>query len=313
MAIRDIENLRNHLQWALELEHATIPPYFCALYSMKEGHNQESIEVVHSVLIEEMLHMALVANVLNAVGGFPQVAKPDFIATYPSYLPHSNKAFQVPLLKFSPEAIEVFLNIERPGGHDAPPEDENYETIGQFYEAIEEGLTYLAKEIGEAELFSGDPQRQIRSDTSYYGGGGEIIAVTDLNSAVAALEEVIEQGEGMEHQSIWDGDRNMFHPEREEVAHYFRFQEIKLGRTFQQGDTAQSGPTGELFEVDWDAVYNMRPNPRTSDYPAGSDIHTLMVDFNKSYSDMLRLLHRCFNGEPKLLADSVGTMYELKV
>lgn len=42
MAITSIESLREHLQWALELEHATIPPYLCALYSIKKGHNVES-------------------------------------------------------------------------------------------------------------------------------------------------------------------------------------------------------------------------------------------------------------------------------
>ena len=139
MAINNLESLHSHLQWALELEHATIPPYLCALYSIKEGHNQAAVEVLQSVFIEEMLHMALVANVLNAVGGTPQVDKPDFIAIYPTYLPHSNRAFQVPLLKFSPEALDVFLNIERPAAHDAPPEDDNFHTIGQFTKASSRG------------------------------------------------------------------------------------------------------------------------------------------------------------------------------
>ena len=46
----------------------------------------------------------------------------------------------MPLLKFSPEAVEMFLQIERPGEHDGLPEDDDFETIGQFYEAIEEAL-----------------------------------------------------------------------------------------------------------------------------------------------------------------------------
>jgi hypothetical protein len=38
--------LRDHLQAALALEHATIPPYFTAWISMKAGHNVEAVEIV---------------------------------------------------------------------------------------------------------------------------------------------------------------------------------------------------------------------------------------------------------------------------
>lgn len=311
MTINTIRSLQEHLQLALEIEHAVVPPYLCTLYSIKEGHNQEAVEVITSVFMEEMLHMTLAANLLNAVGGAPQVDKPGFMVTYPTYLPHSTNVFQVPLLKFCPEAVEVFLHIEKPEAHGALPEDDKYETLGQFYQAIEEGFERLCRELGEEAVFGGDPARQV-TDKLYYGGSGRIIAVTNLSSALAALEEIVEQGEGMDHQEIWDGDRNMFHAEREEVGHYFRFNEIRAGRSYQQGDTPQSGPTGESFIVDWDAVYNMRPNPRAQDYAEGSEIRAKMDDFNRTYSSILHLLHECFNGKPNLLAVATGAMYELK-
>lgn len=34
-----LEELRSHLQTAIEIEHATIPTYLCALYSIKDGTN----------------------------------------------------------------------------------------------------------------------------------------------------------------------------------------------------------------------------------------------------------------------------------
>jgi len=37
MPITTVASLRTHLQWALELEHSTIPPYLCALYSIPDG------------------------------------------------------------------------------------------------------------------------------------------------------------------------------------------------------------------------------------------------------------------------------------
>ena len=94
MPVTTLEELREHLQWALELEHATLPPYLCALYSIKPGTNQAAVGVITSVFIEEMLHMTLVANVLNAVGGTPVLDKPDFIPRYPTFLPHSANAKQ---------------------------------------------------------------------------------------------------------------------------------------------------------------------------------------------------------------------------
>ena len=104
----------------------------------------------------------------------------------------------------------------------------------------------------------------------------------------------------------------MFHPEREEVGHYFRFQEILEGRNYKQGDTPESGPTGEKFTVDWDAVHNMRSNPDIDDYPTDSPAREKMEALAQGYSDMLRMMERSFAGDPKLFGETVGTMFELR-
>jgi hypothetical protein len=57
--IATLESLHEHLQWAVELEHFTLPPYLCALYSLDAERNPEATEVVASVFVEEMLHMTL--------------------------------------------------------------------------------------------------------------------------------------------------------------------------------------------------------------------------------------------------------------
>ena len=54
--IKHVDQLRNLLQQAVMLEHSTIPPYLCALYSIKEGTNLESAAIIQSVVMEEMLH-----------------------------------------------------------------------------------------------------------------------------------------------------------------------------------------------------------------------------------------------------------------
>jgi CDGSH-type Zn-finger protein len=312
MTVHNIDSLRKHLQWAIQIEHTTFPPYLCALYSIKDGYNQEAAEILCSIFMEEMLHMTLAANILNAIGGSPQFDKPDFIATYPTYLPHSDRSFKVPLGKFSRPVIDTMIKFEKPETEGAPPEDDNYQTFGQFYDAIENGLIQLSKELGQERLFCGDPGRQILNDSLGYAGSGRIIAVTDLESALEALEEIIEQGEGLDHGSIWDGDKNMFHHERNEVGHYFRLNQIVHGRYYQPSDTPRSGPTGKNFNVDWDAIYNMEANPRSSNYPVGSDVEVAMSRFNKAYSEMLGDMQEAFNGEPEKLSVSIGSMMELK-
>jgi hypothetical protein len=247
--ITTLESLREHLQWAIELEHFTLPPYLCALYSLDAGRNPEASEVVASVLVEEMLHLTLAANLLNAVGGHPRLDSPRMLPGYPRCLPHDDCSFEVPLLRFSPEALDVFLKIECPEAPGAPPESDAYETIGQFYDAIRGGLRALCADLGEPRVFCGDPARQI-SDAPF-PGGGRIIAVNSLTSALAALDEIVEQGEGAAHVEVWDGDHDDIHPDRDQVAHYYRFQELRLGRRYRRGDTPQSGPTGDPISIDW--------------------------------------------------------------
>ena len=40
--IATLDDLRTHLQWAIELEHSTLPPYLCALYSLDPERNAEA-------------------------------------------------------------------------------------------------------------------------------------------------------------------------------------------------------------------------------------------------------------------------------
>src|SRR5262249_45358992 len=149
-------------------------------------------------------------------------------------------------------------------------ESDRYETIGQFYDAIRAGLCALCADLGEQHVFAGDAARQI--SVAPFPGGGRIIAIHDLATALTALEEIVEQGEGCAHVEVWAGDHDDMHPDREQVAHYYRFQELKLGRRYRRGDTPQSGPTGDAIAVDWNGVRPMRPNPSTGDHAPGSVI-----------------------------------------
>lgn len=303
--ILSVSQLHDFLQDALKLEHMTIPPYLTAMYSLHESANDLARDIIRSVVLEEMLHMALVANVCNAVGGSPCLTRQGFLADYPAPLPRSEGDFEVSIQSFSPDAVKMFLKIERAT---APQDDDDsFETIGRFYSAVQAGLRRLAAEIGEHQLFSGDPKRQIQPE--HYYGPGEIVVVTDLESALEALETIKDQGEGDCH-TIWDGDDFRFQEARE-PAHFFRFQQLLAGRLYQTGDTPSTGPSGREIEVDWTAVYRCVENPKVSMYGEEPDLVSHAREFNHLYGDLLRLLERAFNGNPETLQSAAIRMREL--
>ncbi|MEA5538647.1 ferritin-like protein [Limnoraphis robusta Tam1] len=151
----------------------------------------------------------------------------DFVPTYPTPLPTGATDFEVHLRKFSPETVEMFMNIERSHevADDAPlvrPRNEpqwlrilgldptkTYYSIGLFYAEVIRGMQELHREMGDA-LFCGDPKKQVTPEY-YYDGAGEIIPVTDLRSAVRALRVIQEQGEGSRHGTIYDAERELSH------------------------------------------------------------------------------------------------------
>jgi hypothetical protein len=307
-SIKTIESLRSHLQTAIEIEHSTIPPYLCALYSINATSNPFAYNTIQSVVMEEMLHMLLAANILNAIGGHPAIDKPRFVPEYPTYLPHSDDAFLVPLQKFSKDTLSVFLQIEKPAKRLAPPEGNHYQTIGQFYHAIKHGLRYL-DHVTPGGIFTGDKKRQVSSE-HYYGGGGKLIPIFSLDDALQAINEIVGQGEGM-NGSIIDPDHRMF-GEEIEYAHYFRYNEIFVERRYLPTDSPQEPPSGPPVQVDWEDVLNMQPNPKMADYPEGSPLWNKTYEFNRTYMALLTSIHNACNGHPELLMRAVPLMYDLK-
>jgi hypothetical protein len=318
--ITSTADLHEYLHAAMQLEHATIPPYLTALYSIHPGSNSDAFHVIRVVVVEEMLHLTLAANILNAVGGEPDLTRPGFVPRYPVYLPDGETDFEVNLEPFSPAAIETFLKIERPG--QSPSEEErivrrsragtaipavspdgdeglHFFSIGEFYEEIARGLRFL-HDRGE-DPFVGDPTRQVTPEY-YYSGGGEVIPVKDLDSALAAIRLISEQGEGLAG-GIYD--------EEDELSHYYRFQQLQLGRYYRSGDVPNQ-PTGPRLDVEWQAVYPTLRNASLADYPAGSEVRAAVEAFNAGYADFLGLLTQAFTGRPDLLVPAVGGMFSLR-
>jgi len=317
--ITTVEQLHTYLYAALQLEHGTIPPYLTALYSIREGTNPDAVHVLRVVAVEEMLHLTLVANLMNATGGTPDLTQPDFVPTYPTYLPDGEEDFQVSRQMFGKEALDQVLSIERP--REAPSEEGRvvprtkppdqmlgdpghpelrFYSIGEFYAAVGRGLDRLHEELGD-DLFCGDPARQAGPEY-YYSGGGELIRVIDIASVRKAIRLIAEQGEGL-RGGIYDAEH--------ELSHYYRFEQLRRGRYYQQGDKP-GAPTGPPLEVDWDAVYPVKTNASLDNYPEGSELRAAAVDFNRRYADFLAFLTRAYSGSPALLLEAVAEMFRLR-
>jgi hypothetical protein len=86
------------------------------------------------------------------------------------------------------------------------PRGQEFLTVGHLYRGIEDGLRRLAHELGERALFVGSPRAQATPEMFQWP---QVVAVTDLDSALRAVAEIIEQGEGA--RGHW------------EDAHYGRF------------------------------------------------------------------------------------------
>jgi hypothetical protein len=335
--INSMPSLQDHLQLAIQIEHSTIPPYLCALYSIKDGTNREARDVIQTVVMEEMLHMALAANLLIAVGGESRVNTSDFIPVYPSPLPCFADPFPIHLRKFSKPALDTFLEIEKPEPEHVPEAKPGlFNSIGQFYDEVVKGLEWLCKDGQEKSVFSGTG-KQITPEY-YYGGAGRLFEIRTLDDAKRAVQEIKEQGEALPHHVYVKGPGatrpQPYDPKRPEAdpvyrtdfpsplhvgfddqpepAHYFRFKEIREGRYYQRGDTPETGPRGPEFPVEWDGAWNMQDNPKSERYAKGSPIRRKMDACNGSYSRLLDHLHDAFTGKPERLIEAVGDMFEIK-
>jgi hypothetical protein len=310
-AVRNLDytlgGLKKSLQQAIELEHATIPAYLYALYSLQPGANKVIQSLVLSVVTEEMLHMSLACNVLNAIGGSPLIDDPKFIPTYPGPLPGSvESGLIVPLSPFSMDLVSnVFMVIEEPEDPlefpvikaealmAAPPPL----TIGQFYDGIKKHIIKLGNSI-----FTGDPRKQLTA------GFSDLIQVTDVDSAVAAINLIVAQGEGTKTSPM--------DPEHE-PAHFYRYEEITKGRKLIPNPDPKVGAPpyvygGEPIPFDATKVWPTITNPKASKYAPGSKAFKVNNTFNYTYTSVLKCLHLVFNGQPDRIAPAIGLMESLK-
>lgn len=292
-------DLHASLQAAIVLELATIPPYLTAYFSLKQGQNTDVAELVRSVVIEEMLHLTIAANVLNAIGGRPAIDSADTVLDYPSGLPMGvASGLVVHIGPLSMSQCETFMAVEQP--EDPIADRRGTTTIGDFYAAIIDKI----EEFGPP-AFATPSAPQV---TAPWFPSSQLFAVTDVASAVRALRLVVEQGEGTA-SSPGDGDGDG------ELAHYYRFAEIRNGRRLVVDPGAEEGYsyTGDPVVLDPSGVLPMTTDPEMAFYPPGTAAGLLAAQFNRTYRHLLVSLQDAFCGRPSALDAAMGIMYELRL
>src|SRR6266516_6440694 len=286
---------------AAELEHGIMCQYLFAAFSLKRG-EQEGLsgteldavrrwrKQVSHVAAQEMLHLALVHNLLSAIGAAPHMARPNL----PAPASHYPAGVQLALLPFGEQALRHFMFLERPEGMDladaeglaalsrpAPmlperdivPRGQDFATVGHLYRSIEAGFAHLTEMHGEDWLFVGPPRAQA---TAAHFGWPELVAVTGLASAQRAIEEILEQGEGPRGE--WRD------------AHFGQF--VNILDEYQQLSAANPGfnPVRPVL------ASNVRRHERDADHPVISDPLTARVTdlFNVAYEILLQIFERFF-------------------
>jgi len=221
IAVRSREELLYLLAEAAEIEHNLMCCYLFATFGLKtevDGLSPSDAaevagwrRIITHVAIDEMTHLALVANLTAAVGGAPHFGRPNF----PIGAGYHPSGVVVHLTPFDRTTLEHFIYLERPEGvvlsdgdgfvapspeyrRETPgerlmPSAQDYLTVGYLYRSIRAAIVDLAARLGEGALFVGDPALQVGPETVALTG---LSRVTDLASALAALDTIVEQGEG---------------------------------------------------------------------------------------------------------------------
>jgi hypothetical protein len=296
-------DLYEYLENAVKLEHSTIPPYLTAMFSLKPGTNQEIAGLIRSIVIQEMLHMTISANILISIGGRPEINRKHFIPDYPGRLPMNIGDLRVGIEAFSIPLVEkVFMSIEQPE-EEVPvtkmltAEEEEYATIGEFYDAIKEQIQTLGPSIF---VETNAPPQVVASK---WFPPQKLFPITGPESAGRAIDLIKIEGEGTStdpFQSPYD------------LAHFYKFGEIAAGKKLiRTPDGFAYG--GDSINFDSSGVWPLRANCKIAEFAPGTQARTRITQFAYNYANLLNTVHHAFNGDPFRLDAAIGLMYDLRV
>lgn len=280
--------------------------------------------LIISVVIEEMLHMSLSSNVKQAIAGSPVLVgkSPD---VWPAELPGHEPPFLINRGALSLDQLYTFLQIEAPKplhGKDLKAKAIKYTSIGRYYKMIEDCIAqYYTKD----SQYNHKPQlvpgrgyyAQNNINTNYYNkehkpnfvnahDSGDLIHVTNMKSALHALREIVEQGEGsgagdtlppndptLMAKACKSRPKDVFDDKDDgEKPHYEKFFDL-----YCQLMGTEAAFRNILKDPDFDVkqyfVHNFEVNPVSTDYP--TSIRQVSILINAIYTYLFVMTEACYH------------------
>jgi hypothetical protein len=255
------DNIEDVMQQAIALELATIPTYLSTYYSINRAQDQDTLykklhkqlsitgkkskeevdrltqelkldilvyanksaALTMSVVIEEMLHLALSCNVKQMVcQSAPDILGIGKVLTFPTQLDGHIPEFIINSGPLSLKQLKTFLEIESPKPFRDPDSEKlqkatlEYQTIGLLYQKVMKCIHehFPGPYIKRPQLLPPQPGGKPRPfysqnsmNTVYYDrehnphfinkdDSGELVGVYNSKTAIEALHLIVEQGEG---------------------------------------------------------------------------------------------------------------------
>jgi hypothetical protein len=280
----DLKHLQSHLQGVVDLEFWTIPYYLTIMYSIKDP-SCEAYRLIQVSVYQEMLHAQLACNISNAFSYSPKFRAPVYQA---DKVPHVNFDLDVPnpttiFTPFSAELgpldekrVNTMCLVEYPEWDterqpDLRENQEEYGSIGEFYDAVRTGMYELKHELRGGV-------KQVDEFRQFYNRFSEPTITRDGDrgyvQAAKLIQVIVDQGEGqtqevadvpLEYQNTADGFRDSW-------PHFRRFTFIRNSRPFPE-------------------TFSGVPDP-----PRGSPGYKAQQTLIKDFAAFMRTLDALFSG-----------------
>jgi len=321
-SVTDLEEDKLHvlkelLNKAVVLEFATIPIYLQAMWTIKDN-KCDVAKSIRNIFQEEMLHMAMVCNMIVGIGGEPKIYDLKNGLKFPSGLPGGvHPDLFLYLEGLNDCSLRNFMEIELPeeiadiydyetkelvsiGGlcNSSNVKNEvhtqSYEhntTIGELYDRVNELFQELQPKM--------NVERQLAGPLSWW-------VMADIKSVSKAIDMIKEQGEGSENVT----------PEStglDDLAHFYRFWEVYYEKKIiKEGDTfyfKEANPRPETFKI------ARVPEGGYLKEEVSPEVWHLLNGFDETYTDLVKFLEDAWaiNGRGQAaLVNAIEVMFKLE-
>jgi Ferritin-like len=323
--VKDLAWIQGRLQDAIALEYSTQPLYLAAMFSLKVQ-NYVAYNWIRAIVMEEMVHMGIAANMLAAIGGAPQIQKLAVSFPHAGLPGGAEPDLFVGPARYSREQLENFLRIECPKVLlDERRRVQPEATVSAFYDELREAIVANRDALNSVALQvvqKGPPPNQVGDNI----GLPKIAPVNGdvVGPLAAAIDQIVEQGEGSAHGSLITGPGS-----EDEKSHYVRFAELYFGREYEHPSGA-APPTRATLESRFSGMPIRAPEVvNTLAVPKDGYAAILAVDpnaaavsadlnaFDSQFSAILAQLDSVWNGPAgaswKTLGGAVEVMMKLRV